>query len=202
MARKKMSQKLSKNNQLKKENGKPINVKRINLNGVNIDIVAKSDFAAIIGMSQRKVEDWIAKGIILQPTFKDTKNPVKNWEGKDVPRKYYSYLEAIGLRRILKDRVFAQRKPIPNDLIEEIHASMMYIRNNLKNSDPEVMEYPITFEFGGFTDFRDWMDAAIADGFKNHVSEDGSLDVNEICKSIYKTGDKLINKGGLKDGTE
>lgn len=190
---------MSKNNQLKKENGKPINVKRINLNGVNIDIVAKSDFAAIIGMSQRKAEDWIAKGIILQPTFKDTKNPVKNWEGKDVPRKYYSYLEAIGLRRILKDKVFAQRKPIPNDLIEEIHASMMYIRNSLKNTDPEVMEYPITLEFNGFKELRDWMDAVISDGFKNHILEDGTLDVSEICKNIYKSGDRLIKSGGQKE---
>lgn len=190
------------NNRLKKENGKPINVKTIKFNGIAVDIVAKSDFAAIIGMSHRKVEDWIVRGIILPPTFKDTTNSVKDWEGNSVPRKYYTYLEAVSLRRLLKDKVFAQRKPIPPDLIEEIHSSMEHIRSNLKVLGEDVLNHPITLEFGNFAELRDWMDAVLEEAYKKHIDESGVLDVNEICKDIYKAGDKLIKIGGCKEDGE
>jgi len=165
-------------------------VKEVVLDGVKIKIVSKKAFADIIGFSFRKVEDWISKGIFLPPTFKDDSHCVVNWKKEKVSKKYYSYLEAVAVRSLLKGKVFGRRREIKKEFIDEIHSVMLNIRNNLKNYDVSVFNYPIVLEFKNSSDFIEWFEKF----YSQSVNSAGIIDIEVLASNIYRAGNKFIFK--------
>lgn len=137
--------------------------------------------ARILGMKPRKLENWIAAGIIYPPTFIDKENTVNNWKGEEIPRKYYSYKEVVAIRTLMKGRVFARRKVIPEEFIDKVHSTMERIRNQLKDADIALMDYPLILEFENQKD-----------AFKYLCKFLKKEEAENLVKSLYLKGNKIL----------
>jgi len=158
-------------------------MKELDFNGVKIKIVSKSQFAKIIGASIARLERMISKGVLPLPTFVDKENPVNNWKGEQVPRKYYLYQEAIAIRTLMKKYVFGQGKPAPEEFIEEAHAVFEKYREALNEGGAVLMDYPLVLEFKNIKDL------------KKYLKQYGGIPhPEELAAQIYKDGNKLLEE--------
>lgn len=180
---------------------KEYGIKTVEYNGLKVEIVSKAGFAKVVGMTARKVEDWVGRGIFLPPTFKDEANPITDWNGEKVPRKYYMYREAVAVRAVIRGHEFKRRKVIPEELIERIHGAMEYARQELLNTDKSILDYPLFLEFRNGKDFEAWFKHLC----EKHSDELGAIDFSEVSGEVYKAGDRLLpkeKKDGNKKGRE
>lgn len=151
----------------------------VNINGVKLTVLSRSEFAKQIGVTSRCFLDWVERGIIPPPTLKDSSNPVRNWNGEDCARKFYLQIEAFAVRAIKRDYVFGQRREIVQEFVDRIQEAIKDIRDKVKRGDISLMRYPLILEFKDFSDFHEW--------FQKY------REVENASEIIYKEGDKLID---------